>query len=217
MVAIDALEFCVSATICLKLPALRAGTRSSHRLRLRKVSRVKYTYRSMAIDTPTTNIKASGYRNNPPSLKKLTTEFIKFICALLDNAHPLRTCDSTRFRKIGYDLLLTLLPRLGRCTILRRVCLHGVVINDLTLEHVPIDGCQNFIYQAVHGLARQIADIRPLPGNDVHDFRLLTLTRDSGRTQLKPIDPGGRRFLAGPWGSRCCPAGRCTSGRRTQR
>src|SRR5882724_2536146 len=84
MVAIDALEFCVRPTTCLKLPALRAGTRSSHRLRLRKVSRVKYTYRSMAIDTPTTNIKASGYRNNPPSLKKLTTEFIKFICALLD-------------------------------------------------------------------------------------------------------------------------------------
>jgi hypothetical protein len=33
----------------------------------------------MAIDTPTTNIKANGYRNNPPSLKKLTTELMKFI------------------------------------------------------------------------------------------------------------------------------------------
>ena len=53
------------------------------------VSRVKYTYRSMAIDTPTTNIKASGYRKNPPSLKKLTTEFMKY--ALLKNAHLLRT------------------------------------------------------------------------------------------------------------------------------
>src|SRR5258706_1908141 len=42
-----------------------------------------------------------------------------------------RTCDSTRFRKIGYDLLLTLLPRFRRCTILRRVVLHGVVVNDL--------------------------------------------------------------------------------------
>src|ERR1700719_4184789 len=87
MVAIDALEFWVRPTTCLKLPALSAGTRSSHRLRLRKVSRVRYTYRSMAIDTPTTNIKASGYRNTPPSLKKLTTEFMKFICALLNNAY----------------------------------------------------------------------------------------------------------------------------------
>src|SRR5258708_2883778 len=198
MVAIDGLEVCVRLTTCLKLPALKAGTRSSHRLRLRKVSRVKYTYRSMAIETPTTNIKASGYRNSPPSLKKLTTEFIKFICALLDNAHPLRTCDSTRFRKIGYDLLLTLLPRLGRCTILGRVCLHGVVINDLALEHVPIDGCQNFIYQTVHGLARQIADIRPFPGDDIHDFRLLSVPRHGGRTQFQPINFVGRRLLARP-------------------
>src|SRR5665213_3317104 len=132
----DALEFCVKLTTCLKLPVLRAGTRSSHRLRLRTVSRVRYTYRSMAIDTPTTNIKASGYRNIPPSLKKLTTEFMKFICALLNNAlslknaplpyppaHPARRVqigDSTRFRKIGHDLLLNLL-RPWRCTILGRI------------------------------------------------------------------------------------------------
>ena len=76
-------EFCVSATTCLKLPALKAGTSLSHRVRLRMVSRVRYTYRSMAIDTPTTKIKASGYRNSPPSLKKLMTELMKFICALL--------------------------------------------------------------------------------------------------------------------------------------
>src|ERR1700685_2563584 len=125
MVAIEAFELCVSPTTCLKFPALNAGTSESQRLRLRMVSRVRYTYRSMAIDTPITNIKASGYRNNPPSLKKLTTEFMKFICALL-YAHQLRSCDSTRFRKISYDLLLTLLRRFGRCTILRRVCLHRV-------------------------------------------------------------------------------------------
>src|ERR1700722_1712107 len=101
MVAIEALEFWVSATTCLKLPALNAGTRASQRLRLRMVSRVRYTYRSMAIDTPTTKINASGYRNNPPSLKKLTMELMKFICALLKNARPLETVDSTRFRKIG--------------------------------------------------------------------------------------------------------------------
>jgi hypothetical protein len=52
------------------------------------VSRVRYTYRSMAIDTPTTKIRASGYRNIPPSLKKLMTELMKFICALLKNADP---------------------------------------------------------------------------------------------------------------------------------
>src|SRR5208337_5415248 len=90
MVAIDALEFCVSATTCLKLPELNAGTSLSHSVRLRMVSRVKYTYRSMAIDTPTTKIKASGYRNNPPSLKKLTTELMKFICALLKGTDPLK-------------------------------------------------------------------------------------------------------------------------------
>src|SRR5260370_42460816 len=97
MVAIDALEVCVRLTTCLKLQALKAGTRSSHRLRLRIVSRVRYTYRSMAIDTPTTNIKASGYRNTPPSLKTLTIEFMKFICALLEIVHLLRTL---RFNQI---------------------------------------------------------------------------------------------------------------------
>src|SRR5580658_1434593 len=84
----DAREFCVNATTCLKLPELNAGTRLSHRVRLRMVSRVRYTYRSMAIDTPTTKIKANGYRNIPPSLKKLMTELMKFICALLKNADP---------------------------------------------------------------------------------------------------------------------------------
>jgi hypothetical protein len=56
----------------LEIAGAKAGTSASHRLRLRMVSRVRYTYRSIAIDTPTTKIKASGYRNNPPSLKKLT-------------------------------------------------------------------------------------------------------------------------------------------------
>src|SRR5450631_3554743 len=84
MVAIEAFELWHKPTTCLKFPALRAGTSESHKLRLRMVSRVRYTYRSMAMETPTTNIKASGYRNNPPSLKKLTAEFMKFICALLD-------------------------------------------------------------------------------------------------------------------------------------
>src|ERR1700743_2093521 len=110
MVAIEALELCVSPTTCLKFPELNAGTSESQRLRLRMVSRVRYTYRSMAIDTPTTKIKANGYRNTPPSLKKLTAEFMKFICALLDKLF-VRICDSTRFRKIGYDLLLNLLRR----------------------------------------------------------------------------------------------------------
>src|SRR5580693_375183 len=84
MVAIEALELWHRPTTCLKFPALKAGTSESHRLRLRMVSRVRYTYRSMAIATPTTNIKANGYRNTPPSLKKLTAEFMKFICALLN-------------------------------------------------------------------------------------------------------------------------------------
>src|ERR1700687_1718830 len=93
MVAMDAFEFCVNPTTCLKLPELMAGTRFSQRVRLRIVSRVRYTYRSMAIDTPTTKIKANGYRNIPPSLKKLMTELVKFICALLNDADPLhKTC-----------------------------------------------------------------------------------------------------------------------------
>src|SRR5260221_7842078 len=83
MVAVGALEFCCRATTCLKFPELRAGIRSSHSPRLRMVSRVRYTYRSMAIAPPTTKIKAKGYRKNPPSLKKLMTELKKFICALL--------------------------------------------------------------------------------------------------------------------------------------
>ena len=36
---------------------------------------------------------------------------MKFICALLKDTDPLATLNSTRFRKIGYDLLLTLLRR----------------------------------------------------------------------------------------------------------
>src|SRR5580693_7456124 len=87
MVAIEAFELWQRPTTCLKFPALNAGTSESQRLRLRMVSRVRYTYRSMAIATPTTNIKANGYRNTPPSLKKLTAEFMKFICALLDKLY----------------------------------------------------------------------------------------------------------------------------------
>src|SRR5450631_663091 len=89
MVAIDAFEFCVNPTTCLKLPELMAGTSFSQRARLRMVSRVRYTYRSIAIDTPTTNIMANGYRKIPPSLKKLMTELMKFICALLNETYPL--------------------------------------------------------------------------------------------------------------------------------
>src|SRR5580698_2429103 len=87
MVAIEAFELWQSPTTCLKFPALNAGTSESQRLRLRMVSRVRYTYRSMAIATPTTNIKANGYRKNPPSLKKLTAELMKFICALLNKPY----------------------------------------------------------------------------------------------------------------------------------
>src|ERR1700721_3402221 len=105
MVAIEALELWHRPTTCLKFPALKAGTSETQRLRLRMVSRVRYTYRSMAIATPTTNIKASGYRKIPPSLKKLTAELMKFICALLNKLF-VRICNSTRFRKIGYDSLL---------------------------------------------------------------------------------------------------------------
>src|SRR5258708_29277265 len=137
MVAIEALELCVSPTTCLKLPALIAGTRASHRLRLRMVSRVRYTYRSKAIDTPTTKIKARGYRNSPPSLKKLTAEFMKFICALLSGLFVL-ICNSTRFRKIGYDSLLTLLRRAAWRTILGRIGLASLGIYALPVGHVPI-------------------------------------------------------------------------------
>src|SRR5271155_6125829 len=90
MVAIEAFELWHRPTTCLKFPALSAGTSASHRLRLRMVSRVRYTYRSIAIDTPTTKIKANGYRNTPPSLKKLIAELMKFICALLKDSDPLR-------------------------------------------------------------------------------------------------------------------------------
>jgi len=40
------------------------------------------------------------YRNTPPSLKKLTAEFMKFIFALLNKLF-VRICNSTRFRKIA--------------------------------------------------------------------------------------------------------------------
>src|ERR1700738_1393741 len=96
-------------------------------------------YRSMAIDTPTTKIKASGYRNIPPSLKKLTTELKKFICALLKilvrSEHGIQP-DSVKGEA---DLLLTLLRRF-RCPILRRVRPHGIVIDHFTPELVPVDG-----------------------------------------------------------------------------
>src|SRR6202020_838587 len=190
MVAIDALEFCVSPTTCLKLPALKAGTSSSHKLRLRKVSRVRDTYRSMAIDTPTTNIKARGKRNTPPSLKKLTTEFMKFICALLKNAFRSELKIQPDSVQLAADLLLTLLRRLGRCSILRPFCLYCVVINHLAFEYVPIDGCKNFIYQAIHRLACQIAYIRLLPRDDIHDLGLLTVARDGRRSQVDPIGLG---------------------------
>src|SRR5476649_2361872 len=147
MVAIEAFEFCVRPTTCLKFPALNAGTSASQRLRLLMVSRVRYTYRSMAIDTPTTKIKANGYRNTPPSLKKLTAEFMKFIFALLDKLF-VRMCNSTRLRKIGYDLLLNLLRRAGRRTVLGRLGLHRLVIDDFAFENVPIDRCQDLVNQA---------------------------------------------------------------------
>src|SRR5271154_4805026 len=99
MVAIEAFELWHRPTTCLKFPALRAGTSESHRLRLRMVSRVRYMYRSMAIATPTTNIRASGYRNTPPSLKKLTAEFMKFICALLNKPY----LPKMRFNQILYN------------------------------------------------------------------------------------------------------------------
>src|SRR5665213_2768466 len=177
----DALEFCVKLTTCLKLPVLRAGTRSSHRLRLRMVSRGRYTYRSMAIDTPTTNIKASGYRNTPPSLKKLTTEFMKFICALLENTHSLELVIQPDSVKSVVDLLLTLRRRLRLCTILGRHCLHSLVVNDFAFEHVAVDGGQNLINQAIHRLSRQIADIRSLPRDDIHDLGLLPVAGDRRR------------------------------------
>src|SRR3984957_21331062 len=192
MVAIEAFELCVSPTTCLKFPALSAGTSASHRLRLRMVSRVRYTYRSMAIDTPTTKIKANGYRKIPPSLKKLTAEFMKFICALLNKLF-VRICNSTRFRKIGYDLLLTLRRRAARRTILGRIGLYSLVIADFSFENLPIDRRQDLVNQAVHGLSGQIADIRPLPGDDVHDLRLLAVAGYGGRAQLQPI--GGARDL----------------------
>src|SRR5450432_636224 len=156
------------------------------------VSRVRYTYRSMAIDTPTTKIKANGYRNTPPSLKKLTAEFMKFICALLNKLF-VRICNSTRFRKIGYDLLLTLRRRMAWRTILGRIGLHGLVIYDFTFENVPIDWCQDLVNQTIHGLSGQIANIRLLPRDDVHDLRLLAVAGHGGGTQLQPI--GGSRGL----------------------
>src|SRR5882757_904525 len=192
MVAIEAFELFVSPTTCLKFPALNAGTSPSQRLRLRMVSRVRYTYRSMAIDTPTTKIKASGYRNRPPSLKKLTAEFMKFICALLIDSSVL-ICNSTRFRKIGYDLLLTLLRRAAWRTILGRIGLHSLVINHFAFENVPIDRCQDLVNQAIHGFSGQVANIRLLPGDDVHDLRLLAVAGHGSRTQFQPV--GGARSL----------------------
>ena len=92
--------------------------------------------------------------------------------------------------QLSADLLLTLLRRFGRCSILRPHCLHCVVINHLAFEYIPIDGCKNFIYQAVHRLACQIAYIRLLPGDDIHDLGLLAVARDGRRAQLQPIDLG---------------------------
>src|SRR5208283_4823728 len=64
---------------------------------------------------------------------------------------PAPILDSTRFRKIGYDLLLTLLRRLPRCTILRRIRFHGLVIDHFPFELVTVDGRQRLVQQAVHG------------------------------------------------------------------
>src|ERR1700735_504877 len=219
MVAIEALELWHRPTTCLKFPALKAGTSESHRLRLRMVSRVRYTYRSMAMATPTTNIKASGYRNIPPSLKKLTAEFMKFICALLDKLSISRICDSTRFRKIGYDLLLTLVRRAARCTILGRIGLHGLVIDDFAFEYVPVDRGQDLIDQAVHRFTGQIPDIGLLPGDDIHDLGLLPIARHGGGAQFQAIR-GSRRLLtrsrigaSAGGGCRLCGGGAGVGGR----
>src|ERR1700722_1957032 len=196
MGAIEAFELCVNPTTCLKFPALNAGTSASHRLRLRMVSRVRYTYRSMAIDTPTTKIKANGYRNNPPSLKKLTAEFMKFIYALLNKLF-VRICNSTRFRKIGYDSLLTLLRGAAWRTILGRVALHGLVITDFALENVAIHRRQDLIHQAVHRFSGQVANIRLLPGDNVQDLWLLPVTGHRGSAQFQLVG-GARGLLSRP-------------------
>src|SRR5712664_543957 len=129
----------------------------------------------MAIDTPTTKIKASGYRKNPPSLKKLMKELKKFICALLNilvrSEHGIQS-DSA---KSEADLPLTLLRCRLRCAILRRIRFYGLEIDHFTLELVTIDGCQSLVEEAIHGLAREIPNVRLLPRHDVHDLRLFAV------------------------------------------
>src|SRR5450631_175328 len=129
----------------------------------------------MAIDTPTTKIKASGYRKKPPSLKKLMTELKKFICALLKILVRFVHGIQSDLTKSEVDLLLNLLRCSARSAVLWPIRFYDVEIDHFTLEFVAVHGRQSLIQQAVHRLARQIADIRTLPRHDVHDLRLLTV------------------------------------------
>src|ERR1700737_3061363 len=147
----------------------------------------------MAIDTPTTKIKASGYRKNPPSLKKLMTELKKFICALLKKLIRSEHGIQSDLAKSEADLLLTLLRRLRR-PILGRVRSHGPVIGHLTLELVTVDWGQSLIQEAIHGLAREIPDIRLLPRHDIHDLRLLPLAAHGGSVPIQSVHSPRRLF-----------------------
>src|SRR6202045_4357663 len=152
----------------------------------------------MAIDTPTTKIRASGYRKSPPSLKKLMTELKKFICALLKklirSEHGIQS-DPAKSEAV---LLLTLLRRLRR-PILGRVPPHGAVIGNLSLELVTVDWGQSLIQEAIHGLSREIPDIRLLPRHDIHDLWLLTVAGHGRRTQIEAVR-SPRGLLAGDLG-----------------
>src|SRR5688572_28796818 len=86
-VPICACELFASVMACLKLPAPRCGATSSHRERLRDVSMVRYSQRSMEMATPTTKMMTSGYRKNPPSWKNLIKPLMKPTGLSTENEH----------------------------------------------------------------------------------------------------------------------------------
>jgi len=55
--------------------------------------------------------------------------------------------------------------RAGR--ILGGIRLQGIVVAILAFEYVTIDWCEHLVQEAVHGFANEIAQVRPLPGDDV--------------------------------------------------
>src|SRR5262245_40763953 len=69
------------------------------------------------------------------------------------------------------------------------------VVFDLALEHIAVDGRQDFINQAVGGATDELPGMRILPRPDVERLGQLTVTRDGRALELEPINRAEFRTL----------------------